>query len=200
MAKVKVHPLSNFHHEGEMVYAGGRPVMMDKVRAEAMKAAGNVRFDGDKVDVVESKLSLLQVQGRPNAEPKPTPYPGDPVTPAPGEGPVERPELTAEPPVDHGTVNPEPKAAKTNGEISPAPGPGRIEVTIQDPYEIADRARMKVIENRAPNDPGAAHEDNYAIPVEALASPATEAPVSEPVMATETASPAKRASRGKVQR
>lgn len=163
MAKVKVVPLRNFHHEGQMVYAGSEPVEMDQARADAMKAAGNVRFEHDEV-APEPKISLLQAQGRPNAEPAPTPYPGDPVTPAPGDGPVERPEIAAEPPVDEGTVNPEPEPDTSAGPVSPPPGPGQVDTAVQDPHEIAERPRMKTIENRAPNDPGARPEDNYAFP------------------------------------
>jgi hypothetical protein len=163
--QIKVHPLANFHHEGAMVYAGGEPVMMDEARANAMKAAGNVRIDSDKESAApKPAISMLQAEGRPNAEPTPTPYPGDPVTPAPGEGPVERPELAAEPPVDPGTVNPEPEPDTSLGPVSPPPGDGPTGPA--EPHEDpAERAAAKVRENRAPNDLGAEHEDNYAFRV-----------------------------------
>lgn len=159
--KVQVHPLANFHHEGVMVYAGSDPVMMDKARADAMKAAGNVRFASDnRAEVARPAISLLQAVGRPNAEPTPTPDLGDPVTPAPGIGPEERPELLAKLPVAEGTVNPEPEPDTSAGPVSPPPGPGPLAPAelAEDP---AERAAWKVRENRAPNDPAAVPEDNY---------------------------------------
>lgn len=158
--QVRVH--GNIHHDGKQVIGhkdwGEAPtVKMDRARAAQLREIGHVSFMDDK-EPEKPKLSILQHEGRPNDEPTPTPFPGDPVTPAPGVGNLERPEVNAELPVKPGETNPSPPV---EGDVeSPPPGHGVPETQpVEDP---AERAAWKVKENRAPDDPGARPEDNYA--------------------------------------
>lgn len=148
-----------------MIYAGGPAISMSQDRAAQLKAAGHIRFDKDPVPDHRPAGGMLQQEGRPNAEPTPTPYPGDPITPAPGAGAIEHPELGAALPVQQGRTNAEPEPDTSTGSVSPAPGTGTAALPVQGSHVAPERARMKVIENRAPNDPGATIEDNYAIPL-----------------------------------
>ncbi len=165
--QVKVHPLRSFHEKGELVGPGGKPFSVDRNRANELKANGLVRFDSDKEEKAsDAHLSFMQRTGLPNPEPPPEPFPGDPVTPAPGTGVPPVAEYV--PPGPEGTTTPEPPPDTTFGEVSPPPGkglpPGFGEVA-EDP---AERAAWKVRNNRSPDDPGAKEEDNYAIPLKAL--------------------------------
>jgi hypothetical protein len=165
-------PAKFFHHEGKLVGPDSPPITMSRQRAAALDASRLLVPEKASGGAGDGKrppgLSVLQHEGRPNDEP-PADTSLGPVSPAPGAGVPERARLAAEPPVDPGTTNPEPKPDTSLGPVSPAPGSGLPEgrVVAEDP---ADRAAMKVRENKAPDDPAASPGDNYAVPLGAVTS------------------------------